>query len=209
MATSYILHGATRSSATWRVRIALNIKGVAYETRNLDLRAGQHQGEDYLRLNPQGLVPALTCPDGAMIAQSMAIMEYLDEVHRSPPLLPPDAAGRARVRGLAQIVACDIHPINNMRVREHVRELLGDAAVNSWMDRWSNAGFDALEAQLQSSPQTGRFCHGGAPGMADACLVPQVANARLAGRDVAQWPLIASIAAACDRMDAFERARPA
>ncbi|MDB5571605.1 MAG: maleylacetoacetate isomerase [Hyphomicrobiales bacterium] len=209
MTTLYILHGATRSSATWRVRIALNIKGVAYEERNLDLRAGQHQREDYLRLNPQGLVPALVSPEGAMIAQSMAIMEYLDEVHRQPPLLPPDAEGRARVRGLAQIVACDIHPINNMRVREHVRGLLGDEAMNLWMDKWSNAGFDALEAQLQASPLTGRFCHGDAPGMADACLVPQVANARLAGRDVAQWPRIAAIAAACDALDAFARARPA
>ncbi len=207
MTTPYIVHGAVRSSAAWRVRIALNLKGAPYEEHYLDLRAGEQQREDYLRINRQGLVPALVCPDGTVIVQSMAIMEYLDEVHRTPPLLPPDAAGRARVRALAQIVACDIHPINNMRVRNHVRDLLGEPAMDAWMDKWSQAGFDALEAQLRESPQTGRFCHGDAPGMADACLVPQVANAVLAGRDMTRWPMIARIADACDKVEPIRRAR--
>jgi maleylacetoacetate isomerase len=206
----YVVHGSVRSSAAYRVRIVMKLKQLTYRELFLDLGAGEHWTPDYRDVNPQALVPALVCPDGGIITQSMAIIEYLDEMHTEHPVLPRDARGRARVRSLAQMVACDIHPINNMRVRNHVRDLFPDDpnAVAVWMERWSKAGFDALEARLARDAETGIFCHGDTPGMADACLIPQVANARAANRDLSPYPRIVRIDAACAKLDAFEQARP-
>lgn len=206
----YILHGAIRSSAAYRVRIALNLKGIAFREIYLDLHAGAHNAPDYRALNPQGLVPALVGPDGVVVTQSMAIIEYLDEMTDGPALLPTDAAGRARVRSIAQMIACDIHPVNNLRVRNHVRDLLPlDAGAQAaWMDKWLTEGLDAIEARLAREPQTGAFVHGDRPTMADACLVPQLNNARSAGRDLSGWPNILRIAETCDRLAAFATAHP-
>lgn len=209
-ASPYVVHGAVRSSAAYRLRIVMKLKGLAYREFFLDLSKGEHRSPDYLKVNPQALVPALVLPDGGVIMQSMAIIEYLDETHPEPALLPRDARGRARVRSLAQIVACDIHPLNNARVRNHVRELFphDPDAVPVWMDRWSKAGFDALEARLAGEPETGVFCHGDTPTMADAFLIPQVANARASNRDLSPYPTIVRIDAACAKLDAFDAARP-
>ncbi|MBN9080353.1 MAG: maleylacetoacetate isomerase [Rhizobiales bacterium 62-17] len=210
MVDTYIVHGAVRSSAAYRVRIVMKLKGLAYREIFLDLAGGDQNKEDYRAVNPQGLVPALVCSDGAVLNQSMAIIEYLDDMHAEVPVMPRDARGRARVRALSQMVACDIHPINNMRVRNHIRDLFpGDPdAVANWMEIWSKAGFDALEARLASDTETGRFCHGDTPTMADACLVPQVANARLSQRDLSPYPTILRIAEACEALPAFVAARP-
>lgn len=210
MQKRHVLHGALRSSAAWRARIALELKGVAYREIYHDLNKGEQHAADYFDVNPQRLVPALVTPAGAVLHQSLAIIEYLDEVIPAPALLPKNAEARARVRALAQIVACDIHPINNMRVRNHVRDLLphDPGAVTKWMAKWSDAGFDAIEALLAKSPMTGRFCHGGAPGFAECFLVPQVGNARAAGRSLAAYPTIERIAAACAELPAFQRADP-
>ncbi len=208
--SGYVLHGAVRSSAAYRVRIALNLKGVDFSEIYLDLHAGAQNAPDYRALNPQGLVPALVAPDGTVVTQSLAIIEYLDETADGPPLLPRDAAGRSRVRSFAQMIACDIHPINNLRVRNHVRDLLPhDAGAQAaWMDKWLTAGLDPIEARLAREPQTGRFIHGDQPTMADACLVPQLNNARSSGRDLSSWPHILRIAENCDRLPAFANARP-
>ncbi|MDT2020685.1 maleylacetoacetate isomerase [Methylocella sp. CPCC 101449] len=210
MVDTYLVHGAVRSSAAYRVRIVMKLKGLAYREIFLDLAGGEQNQQDYRAVNPQGLVPALVCSDGAVLNQSMAIIEYLDDMHAEVPVMPRDARGRARVRALSQMVACDIHPINNMRVRNHIRDLFPDDpdAVANWMEIWSKAGFDALEARLASDTQTGRFCHGDTPTMADACLVPQVANARLSQRDLSPYPTILRIAEACEALPAFEAARP-
>lgn len=209
--SGYILHGAVRSSAAYRVRIALNLKGVAFEEIYLDLHAGAQNAAAYRELNPQGLVPTLIAPDGTVVTQSMAIIEYLDEAADGPPLLPRDAAGRARVRSLSQMIACDIHPINNLRVRNHVRDLLpaDPSAQAAWMDKWLTAGLDAIEARLAREAETGRFMHGDSPTMADACLVPQLNNARAARRDLSAWPTIMRIVAHCDALPAFAEASPA
>ncbi len=205
----YQVHGAIRSSAAWRVRIALKLKHLPYREIYLDLHAGQHTTSDYRGVNPQGLVPALVCPDGLVVTQSMAIIEYLDETHPVFPLLPADPAGRARVRALAQIVACDMHPVNNLRIRNHVRDLLpaDPDAVSKWMEKWSAAGFDALEALLDDA-RTGRFCQGDAPSLADACLAPQIGNARLMGLSIARWPIVSRLAAVYDAHPDFDAARP-
>jgi len=206
----YVVHGAARSSAAYRLRIVMKLKGLAYREFFLDLNTGEHWKDDYLKVNPQALVPALVLPDGGVVTQSMAIIEYLDEMHPEPPLLPRDARGRARVRSLAQMIACDIHPLNNARVRNHVRALFPDDpdAVPTWMDRWSKAGFDAIEARLARDAETGIFCHGDTPTMADALLVPQVANARASNRDLSSYPTIVRIDAACAKLEAFDAARP-
>lgn len=206
----YMLFGAIRSSAAWRVRIALEIKGVAYREIIHDLVQGEHRKAEYALVNPQQLVPALQTPRGGVLRQSLAIIEYLEETIPMPALLPRDPEERARVRALAQIIACDIHPINNMRVRNHVRDLLpaDPEAMNKWMAKWGDAGFDAIEALLTQSPLTGVFCHGDQPGFVDCFLVPQVANARSSGRDLAAHPTIERIAHACAGLPAFQRADP-
>ncbi|MCR4267975.1 maleylacetoacetate isomerase [Nitratireductor sp. ZSWI3] len=205
-----VLHNYFRSSTSYRVRIALAMKGIAYRYAAHHLRHGEHRGEAYLAVNPQGLVPALVWSDGTMIAQSMAIMEFLDEMVPEPPLLPADPHGRARVRMLSQMIACEIHPVNNLRILNALRERYGadDAEVASWFRHWVEATFEPLEKMLAESPQTGTFCHGDRPGMADICLVAQVANNARFGVDMAPYPVISRIHAACMERPAFIEAAP-
>src|SRR5690349_14169348 len=171
------LYGYFRSSAAFRVRIALNLKNLAYETAPVHLRRNDQGKPDYRNVNPQGLVPALE-DRGQILIQSMAILEYLDELYPEPPLLPKEPADRVRVRALAGIVACDIHPINNLRVLRYLTRELGhnEAAIAKWYNHWIAAGFQSLEPLLAQDARTGAFCHGDAPGLADIALVPQVLN---------------------------------
>jgi maleylpyruvate isomerase len=203
------LHGYFRSSSAFRVRIALNLKGIGYEQVPYHLQRGEQRSPAMLALNPQGMVPALEI-DGNVLTQSMGIVEYLDETRPSPPLLPGDAAGRARVRALAQVIGCDIHPIDNLRVLTYLRQKLGqpEPEVAAWFNHWVAAGFDALETMLSVSAGTGTYCHGETPGLADICLVPQVANSGRFGLDLTPWPTIHRIYAACVALPAFERALP-
>ncbi len=203
------LHGYFRSSAAFRVRIALNLKGLAYDNAFVHLRKGDQTSAEYLGLNPQGLVPTLE--DGPhALTQSLAIVEYLEETHPAQPLLPKSPAERARVRALAQIIACDIHPIDNLRVLQYLqREMKADeAAVGRWFNHWIRLGFTGLEATLAKDKATGRFCHGEAPGLADICLVPQVFNSRRYSLDLGPFPTIVRIYEACMNEAAFDRAQP-
>jgi maleylacetoacetate isomerase len=203
------LYGYFRSSAAFRVRIALNLKGLAAEQVSVHLRKNEQQNPEYLALQPQGLVPALE-DGGKVFPQSLAIIEYLDETHPEPPLLPPDPAGRARVRALAQAVACDIHPIDNLRVLRYLARPLGhdEKTVEAWFNHWIRLGFDGIEHLLAAGPG-GSFCHGDAPGLADICLVPQVFNAkRYPSFDMTPYPRIRRVFDNAMALDAFERARP-
>jgi maleylacetoacetate isomerase len=199
-----------RSSAAYRVRIALNLKGVAAERAFVHLRRGAQRADDYLALNPQGLVPALVTDDGAVLTQSLAIVEWLDETQPQPPLLPKDANGRARARSIAQSIACDIHPLNNLRVLNYLTGTFGvtDAQRDGWYRYWIDLGFEALEQRLSAERATGRYCHGDVPTLADVCLVPQVANARRFNVDLAPYPTIVRIDAACGELAAFADAAP-
>jgi maleylacetoacetate isomerase len=207
--TAMRLHGYFRSSAAFRVRIALNLKGLACESVPVHLRRGDQRRPEFLGVNPQGLVPALET-DGQTLIQSLPIIEYLDETHPEPPLLPSDAAGRARVRALAAMVACDIHPLNNLRVLRYLHRTLGhdEAALAAWYNHWIAEGFGAIESLLAADSRTGRFCHGDTPGLADVVLVPQVVNAERYRLDLAPYPTIARIFEACMMLDAFAAARP-
>jgi len=205
------LYSYFRSSAAYRVRIALNLKGLAYETVPVHLTrgGGEQLAPGYRKLNPQALVPVLQ--DGErVLAQSLAIIEYLDEVHPQTPLLPKDPAARARVRALALAVACDIHPLNNLRVLNYLTGPLGlgDDAKRSWYHHWIAEGLGALEASLASDRETGRFCHGDMPGLADCCLVPQLANAHRFKCDVSPYPTLLKIEKNCQALEAFQRAAP-
>ncbi|RAH36555.1 MULTISPECIES: maleylacetoacetate isomerase [unclassified Halomonas] len=204
------LYGYFRSSAAYRVRIALNLKGLAYDQDPVDLVAGEQRGEGYLADNPQGLVPTLVTDDGLRLTQSLAICEYLEEVHPEPALLPGDPAERARVRALAQLVACEMHPPNNLRVLKYLTGELGvdDAARLAWYHHWVHEGFTALEAMLSREAGSGEFCHGDAPTLADACLVPQVFNAERFECDLSAYPRIRRIADNARALDAFRRAAP-
>jgi maleylacetoacetate isomerase len=204
------LYGYPLSSAAYRVRIALALKGVKASTVNKQLRRGEHRQKDYLKINPQGFVPALELEDGTVITQSLAIMEWLDESHPPPTLLPPEPRARARVRSLSQLIACDIHPLNNLRVLQHLESTLGiaQAARDEWYRHWIATGFAALEEALGRDASRGRFCFGDQPGMADACLVPQVYNARRYSVDLTPYPRIVAIDAACRELPAFESAAP-
>ena len=193
------------SSASYRVRIALALKGLEYEPALLDLRKKEHLTEEYRAVNPLRSVPTLV--DGSTrVFESMAICEYLEEKYPSPPLLPPDPAGRARVRQLAQLVACDIHPLNNLRVLRYLAHDLhaGDAAREEWSRHWMREGFDALELLI---PDAG-FCYGSTPTLADVFLVPQVVNAGRVKLDTAPWPRISRVFDACMKLPAFEKTRP-
>jgi maleylacetoacetate isomerase len=205
------LYDYFRSSAAYRVRIALNLKGLVPERAFVHLRRGVQRGDDYLALNPQGLVPSLVTDAGDVLTQSLAIIEWLDETHPQPPLLPPDAAGRARARALALAIACDIHPLNNLRVLNYLTGTLGatEAQKNGWYRYWCDVGLEALETQLAREAATGTFCHGGAPTIADICLVPQLANARRVDLDLAPYPTLLRIEAACSALPAFAAAAPA
>ncbi|WP_355660534.1 maleylacetoacetate isomerase [Halomonas salifodinae] len=204
------LYGYFRSSAAYRVRIALNLKGLAHDQAPVNLVKGEQRGEEYLARNPQGLVPALVTDDGVRLTQSLAICEYLDERYPDPALLPADAAGRARVRALAQAVACEIHPLNNLRVLKYLAGELGldEAAKMTWYRHWIAEGFAALETQLSREAGSGDFCHGDTPGLADLCLVPQVFNAERFECDLAAYPRIRRIVANCRALDAFAQAAP-
>jgi len=203
------LYGYWRSSAAYRVRIALNLKGLEATQRPVDLRTGEHRGEGYRRINPHGRVPALV-DGGHTFTQSIAILEYLEERYPEPPLLPKAVEDRARVRALVQLVASDMHPVNNLSVLQYLVKELGasDERKLAWYRHWIGEGFAALEAMLANDARTGRFCHGDTPGMADLCLVPQVYNARRFECDLAPYPTIVRIDAACAERDAFSKAAP-
>jgi maleylacetoacetate isomerase len=203
------LYGYFRSSAAFRVRIALNLKKLDYENAAIHLRRNDHTKPDYLAVNPQGLVPTLD-DGGRTLIQSLAIIEYLDEVYPDPPLLPSHPADRARVRALAEIVACDIHPINNLRVLRYLTHSLDhdETVIATWYNHWIDAGFQALERLLVGDPRTGTFCHGEAPGIADIALVPQVVNAERYRLDLGPYPTIARIHQSCMALEAFAAAHP-
>lgn len=207
--SDYTLHNYFRSSTSIRVRVALNLKGLDYKYQAYALLPNEHKSKAYLRLNPQGLVPALEIKDTAVLSQSLAIIEYLDEVHPEPSLLPSDALGRARVRALAQIIGCDIHPLNNLRI---LRKLKADfdadqETINAWFAQWVEEGFTALEQRL-TEPETGQFCHGDTPSLADICVFAQVLNNARFHIDMTPFPKINAIYARCLKIDAFIRAMP-
>ncbi|WP_449429447.1 maleylacetoacetate isomerase [Rhodanobacter umsongensis] len=213
MTTGLVLYGYWRSSAVYRVRIALNLKGLAYETRPVHLvrDGGEQHAPGYRALNPQELIPCLL--DGErVLTQSLAIMEYLDEMYPGPEtaLLPVDARGRAQVRALAMAVACDIHPLGNLRVLNRLEaQFHADEAQRAeWSRHWIATGFRAMEAMLVDNAATGRYCHGETPGMADACLVPQVYNALRWKLPLDDYPTLRRIHQACSELEAFRRAVP-
>ena len=198
-----------RSSAAFRVRIALNLKGLSYEPVLISLPGGDQFGASYTAVNPQARVPTLIA-DGKTLYQSMAIMEWLDETQPNPPLLPKDAFGRARARGLANVVACDIHPLNNLAVLKFLRDLKvsKEDVEGTWYLHWIKVGFDAFEEMLKRDRPPGRFCHGDAPGIADICLVPQVFNAQRYKADLKPYPALMKVFEECMKIDAFDRAQP-
>jgi maleylacetoacetate isomerase len=203
------LYGYFRSSAAFRVRIALNLKKLDHANAFIHLRRNDQSKPEFLGVNPQGLVPALEIGDQTLI-QSLAIIEYLDETYPEPPLLPREAAGRARVRALAAIVACDIHPLNNLRVLRYLHGPLGhdEKAIELWYNHWIASGFNALERLLADDPHTGVFTHGDTPGLADIALVPQVYNAHRYPLDLTPYPTIMRIYQNCKALDAFTAADP-
>ena len=203
------LYNFFRSGTSHRLRIALNLKGLPTTYVPVDLRTEQHLKDEFKAINPQGLVPALEV-DGQVLIQSPAIIEWLEETHPTPALLPAGATERARVRALAAIVGCDIHPINNRRILEYLRKELGanDDAVNAWCGTWITAGFDAYEALLAADTQRGEFSFGHTPTLADVYLIPQVESARRFKVDLGRWPLICAVDAACAKLDAFRLAAP-
>ena len=211
MGQDLVLYGYWRSSAAYRVRIALNLKGLPYESKAVHLlnHGGEQHLPDFRALNPQELVPCLV-DDGRVFTQSMAIIEYLDDTRPATPLLPADPAGKARVRALSQIVACDVHPLGNLRVLQHLSSQFdGDEAAKGVCSRhWIGLGLQAMEVMLAGNVATGRFCHGDTPTMADACLVPQVYNAVRWKLPLDEFPTIERIHAACQSLEAFQRAAP-
>ncbi len=204
------LHGYYRSSAAYRVRIALNLKGLDHRKTFIHLRNGNQFSAAYAELNPQQQVPTLETDSGDMLVQSSAIIEWLEETWPEPPLLPADALGRQRVRALAAVPGCDIHPIGNLRVLKYLQKELaqGPDAVAAWARHWIELGFAGLERMLVEHPATGRFCHGDAPTMADLFLVPQAFNAERFNADMDKFPTVARISAACNDLEAFAAAAP-
>ena len=203
------LYNYFRSSASYRVRIALALKGLEYDYMPVSLLKNEQFAESYAAVSASRLVPLLQDGD-ALITQSLAIIEYLDETHPEPPLLPRDAAGRARVRALAAIVACDVHPLNNLRVLRYLHGPLGhdEKAIEDWYNHWISSGFAAFERLLANDPRTGAFCHGETPGLADIALVPQVYNAHRYPLDLTVYPTIMRIYQNCKALDAFAAADP-
>jgi maleylacetoacetate isomerase len=204
------LIGYFRSSAAFRVRIALELKGLKVEHSFRHLRKGEQRAPDYVAINPQKLVPVLVLDSGEILTQSMAILEYLEETHPTPPLLPEDPIGRARVRSLALIPTADIHPIQNLRVMAYLREKYeqSEEGTFEWSRHWIETGFDAYEASVAKDARTGAFSHGDQPSMADLCLVPQVFNAARFKVDMARYPTIRRIFDTCMKHPAFDAAQP-
>ena len=204
------LYGFWRSLASYRVRVALRLKGIEAEEISIDLVKGAQLGADYRTVNPQSVVPSLIVDGGPPLVQSMAILEYLEETYPQPPLLPKDARARARVRGLALIVACDAHPLIVPRIRNYLeREMrLDEAARNRWLQHWTLQALETLEAHLTKEPETGRFCHGNAPTMADICLAGQVFAAGYFNVPITGVPTVSRIFDECMRIDAFDRSQP-
>jgi maleylpyruvate isomerase len=205
------LIGYFRSSAAFRVRIALNLKDITVEHAFRHLRRGEQSTPDYAALNPQKLVPALVLDSGEVLTQSLAILEYLEETHPEPPLLPKDPVGRARVRALALIPTADIHPIQNLRVMTYLRERYGQSeeAAFAWSRHWIETGFAAYEASVANDRRTGAFSHGDQPTMADLCLVPQIFNAGRFKVDMAKYPTLKRLFDTCMKHPAFDAAQPA
>ncbi len=205
------LYSFFRSGTSHRLRIALNLKGLAPDYIPVDLRVDEQVEAPFKAVNPQGLVPALTLDSGETLIQSPAIIEWLEERHPTPALLPAEPEARAHVRALAAIVGCDVHPINNRRILQDLRKQFGadEAAVNAWCATWITAGLDAIEALLARDQARGDFCFGGAPSLADVYLIPQVESARRFGVDLGQWPLVSAVDAACATLPSFVRASPA
>ena len=203
------LYSFFRSGTSHRLRIALHLKGIATDYVAVDLRTDEQQGPAFKAVNPQQLVPALDTGEQVMI-QSPAIIEWLEEMHPSPALLPADALGRARVRALAALVGCDIHPLNNRRILQTLRQQFGadEDAINAWCSTWIGAGFDAYEALIAADAQRGAFSYGNAPTLADVYLIPQVESARRFRMDLQRWPLISAIDHACGELPAFQKAAP-
>lgn len=206
-----LLHSYFRSSAAYRVRIALGLKGIAYDQCPVHLLrdGGQQRSDQFRQINPQGLVPVWDDGNGPL-AQSLAIMEYVDDTHGGIRLLPGDPYMRARIRQFSLAVACDIHPVNNLRVLKYLTERLGitEAEKTAWIRHWVTDGLAALEAMLAAEPSRGRFCFGDGPTMAECCLVPQLFNARRFGIALDAYPLLAAVDAQCQELDAFQNAHP-
>jgi maleylacetoacetate isomerase len=202
------LYSYFRSSAAYRVRIALNLKGIAYETASVHLvkDGGHNRRPEFQAVNPQMRVPALTTPGGEILIQSLAIIEYLDETHPDPPLLPKDPMARAKVRALAELIACDIHPLNNIGPLRYLKNTMGQeqSAIDAWYHHWVIAGFEALEALIAPAP----YLFGSTVTLADTCLVPQVYNARRLKVPLEKFPKIVAADLACMALPAFDRARP-
>lgn len=210
MGNELTLYSYWRSSAAYRARIALNLKQLSHTIKPVSLLRDEQHAAEFRDLNPQELIPVLF--DGErVIRQSLAIIEYLDEAYpETAALLPETARERARVRGIAQAIACDIHPLGNLRVQQYLERELGASETqrHAWTRHWIKTGFDALETMLAGNPGTGAFCQGDSPGMADVCLVPQVYNARRFGMDMTKYPTLARIDAACRELNAFRDAAP-
>jgi len=194
-----------RSSASFRVRIALNLKGLAYQPVFVHLAKGEHRQPQYTAVNAQALVPTLELDDGTRLTQSLAIMEWLDEKHPSPALLPRDPLQRARVRALSDLIACEIHPLNNLRVLQHLKRLgQSQEQIDTWYRHWIADGLQKVEAEMSGS----RYCHGDAATMADCCLVPQIFNAKRYNSDLAPYPKTMRVFENCMKVEAFDRAQP-
>jgi maleylpyruvate isomerase len=203
------LYGYFRSSAAFRVRIALNLKGIEVEQQSVHLAKGHQLRADFRAINPQALVPVLL--DGEhLLTQSLSIIEFLDETHPEPPLLPRDPLERQRVRSLAQIVACEIHPLNNTRVLKYLSGTLEleESVRNAWYRYWVAEGLAVIEKRLTEEPGTGEFCHGDTPTLADCCLVPQIFNAKRYGTDLTAYPMVMKVFDRCMALEAFDKAAP-
>ncbi len=206
-----IFYSYFRSSAAYRVRIAMQLKGIIpSETVFVNLREGDQHEERYRKINPQGLVPALVLNDGTVLTQSVAIIQYLDETHKNHPLLPESAVGKARVRALADAMSSDLQPITNLRVQKYLEQRwrMVEDERKEWIQHWNNVAFTALETELSQSPHTGDFCHGSAMTLADCCLVPQVFSAERFAVDMTPYPTIQRIVSNCLAHPAVQNAHP-